>query len=242
MVRRREEEEGRSGVDAARARLDALIRQSGASYADISRLLGRNAAYIQQFVRRGTPRRLAEEDRRTLARHFGVSEALLGGPATEESPPPSRRVLMAAGKPGTSEPGQARDYVLVPFLPRATAQAGASEAPGEALAFETAFARSVGSGRLTALVAVHVEGDSMAPALLGGDQLLVDTDDRERLRDGLYVLRLNEALAARRLSVHPVTRRLSLLADNPAYPSFSDCEPQALDIVGRVVWIGRRLS
>ena len=51
-----------------RANLDRLIRERGEDYVGLSRLLGRNAAYVQQYIKRGTPRRLAEDDRRLLAR------------------------------------------------------------------------------------------------------------------------------------------------------------------------------
>src|SRR4028119_143738 len=63
----------------ARAALARLIEEQGADYSGLSRMLGRNPAYIQQFIKRGSPRRLAEEDRRLLARYFGVSEEGLGG-------------------------------------------------------------------------------------------------------------------------------------------------------------------
>src|SRR6185436_20791477 len=66
-------------ADDTRAALDALIRDSGEDYSSISRLLGRNPAYIQQFIKRGTPRRLAVEARRKLAAYFRVSEQSLGG-------------------------------------------------------------------------------------------------------------------------------------------------------------------
>ena len=46
-----------------RSALEALCRERGEDYASLSRLIGRNAAYIQQFIKRGTPQRLAEEDR-----------------------------------------------------------------------------------------------------------------------------------------------------------------------------------
>src|ERR671914_564324 len=69
--------------DESRAALQRLIERNGEDYAGLSRLLGRNPAYIQQYIRRGSPRRLAETDRRVLARYFGVDEAVLGGPAAE---------------------------------------------------------------------------------------------------------------------------------------------------------------
>jgi hypothetical protein len=68
-----------------RLNLARLIADRGENYGALSRLLGRNAAYIQQFIKRGTPRKLDEEDRRLLARYFGVDEALLGGPALDSA-------------------------------------------------------------------------------------------------------------------------------------------------------------
>ena len=44
----------------------------------------------------------------------------------------------------------------------------------------------------------------MAPTLNDGDDILVDRDDcGERLRDGIYVLRVDEALLVKRLAIHP---------------------------------------
>jgi len=65
----------------ARLNLEQLIRERGDDYASLSRLLGRNSAYVQQFIKRGVPRKLDEDDRRILADYFGVAEELLGGPA-----------------------------------------------------------------------------------------------------------------------------------------------------------------
>src|SRR3546814_14673076 len=77
----------------ARTTLDRLIVERGENYSDISRLIGRNPAYIQQFIKRGTPRRLDEEDRRIIAQFLGISEHLLSGlplRETESAPPPTR--------------------------------------------------------------------------------------------------------------------------------------------------------
>src|SRR5438309_7401139 len=60
--------------------LERLCAERGEDFAGLSRMLGRNPAYIQQYVRRGVPRRLGEEERRKLAGYFAVPESLLGGP------------------------------------------------------------------------------------------------------------------------------------------------------------------
>lgn len=64
-------------VDARRV-LAGLVAQHGDSLAALSRWLGRNDAYLQQFITRGSPRRLHEDDRRKLARYFGIDERQLG--------------------------------------------------------------------------------------------------------------------------------------------------------------------
>lgn len=64
--------------EQVRSRLEQLATEQGRSLAELSRLLGRNVAYLQQFVRRGTPERLDEDDRLRLAQLFQIDERELG--------------------------------------------------------------------------------------------------------------------------------------------------------------------
>jgi phage repressor protein C with HTH and peptisase S24 domain len=90
---------------------------------------------------------------------------------------------------------------------------------------------------------ISVTGDSMMPTLNAGDDILVDRGDAaDRLRDGIYVLRLEEALLVKRLARHPASGRISIRSDNPAYPSWEVAEVQDLVIIGRVIWAGRRIA
>lgn len=221
---------------AIRQRLDALIRSRGEDYASLSRRLGRNASYIQQFIKRGVPRRLSESDRRILAQHFGIAEHLLGGPTD-------------LGHTLLPRPGLARaaeDYVLIPqYQIRASAGPGTlpdAEAPSAAIAFQAGFIRDIAPGPPDQLAILSVDGDSMFPTLANGDQILIDTADRTPSRDGIYVLRVDDALMVKRLSLNPATRRLTIRSDNEAYPSWPDCDPTAVHIIGRVVWVGRKLG
>ena len=66
--------------DPARQRIQTLADESGRSLAYLSGVIGRNAAYLQQYLRRGTPRVLPEMDRRLLAAYFDVDETELGAP------------------------------------------------------------------------------------------------------------------------------------------------------------------
>ena len=61
--------------DLVLARLDAI----GETLKSASMKLGKNHAYLQQFIHRGVPARLPEDTRRALARLLGVEEARLRG-------------------------------------------------------------------------------------------------------------------------------------------------------------------
>ena len=68
-------------MKASRDRLLALAEERGVSLSALSRMIDKNPSYLQQFVRKGSPRKLEEGDRAMLARFFGVAESELGGPA-----------------------------------------------------------------------------------------------------------------------------------------------------------------
>ena len=83
----------------------------------------------------------------------------------------------------------------------------------------------------------------MAPTLNDGDDILVDlADGNERLRDGIYVLRADDALLVKRLAIHPVGRRVTIQSDNPAYSDLPDCGLDEIHCIGRVIWAGRRIA
>jgi hypothetical protein len=215
-------------MENVRDTLDRLIRDRGEDYAALSRLIGRNPAYIQQFIRRGSPRKLAEDDRKLLARYLGVDESLLGGPA-------------AAPVAG--------DLISVPRLAvEASAGPGALASREEAISrfgFDARWLRGVASAPQN-VSAISVRGESMLPTLSEGDEILVDRGDAaDRLRDGIYVLRVEEALLVKRIALNPAGsggRRLSIRSDNPAYPDWEECDPAAVEIIGRVIWVGRRMA
>jgi len=215
----------------ARTALDRLIVERGENYADLSRLIGRNPAYIQQFIKRGTPRKLDEEDRRILARYFGVAETMLGSPVPVGAPIPRVRGLPAV--------------VAVPRLSLgASAGAGSldeDERTAGVMAFDAQWLRHLGV-RPQRVSIIRVDGESMAPTLNDGDDIMVDhEDDADRLRDGVYVLRLDGVLMVKRVAMGPLRGRFSVLSDNPHYPDWTDIDPAMVAIVGRVVWTGRRL-
>nr|MCC5640920.1 hypothetical protein [Nostoc sp. CHAB 5844] len=186
--------------------------------------------YIQQYIKRGSPRRLAEDDRARIAAYLGVPEAMLGGPVQRVAAPARAR-------------GQG--MILVPKLAiGASAGAGASidgEAVEGEVAFDPKWLRDLGADP-RALSIIRVEGDSMAPTLDDGDDILVDGGDAAaRLRDGIYVLRMDDVLMVKRVARAPGQGRISVISDNPHYRSWDDLPMASVQLVGRVVWTGRRV-
>jgi cyanate lyase len=61
-----------------RQTIAAVVADRGLSLADLSVKIGRNHAYLQQYVKRGSPRRLPEKERRHLAMALEIDERRLG--------------------------------------------------------------------------------------------------------------------------------------------------------------------
>lgn len=206
-----------------RETLAMLIRDRGEDCASLSRLLGRNPAYLQQYLRRGSPRRLAEEDRALLARYFGVPEAWLGAPAGQGERPALRLVprLDVLASAGAGTPAEDRAV---------TAEIGFSE---------SWLMRLGPSGSSDRLSVIEVAGTSMLPTLAPGDEILVDTADTHP-REGIFVLRLDDALHVKRLVREG--GRLRIRSDNPAAPPLPTDDPARATLIGRVRWRGRRMD
>ena len=73
---------------AARLYLDGMLAAAGIPYSRVSIALGHNAAYIQQYIKRGKPPWLSEVDRNALVQ-------LISGLDPEELRPPLARPLTA---------------------------------------------------------------------------------------------------------------------------------------------------
>jgi phage repressor protein C with HTH and peptisase S24 domain len=118
-----------------------------------------------------------------------------------------------------------------------------SEEERHAVGFDRQWLKDLGLSAEN-LSIIDVKGESMAPTLGNGDTIMVDRGDAiERLRDGIYVLRLDDALMVKRVALAPRRGKagLTISSDNPHYPNWPDVDPALVDIVGRVVWSCRRL-
>lgn len=203
-----------------RSTLAGLADEAGTSLAWLSRALGRNDAYLQQFVKRGTPRRLDEEDRRWLAAYFNVDERALGGNTGSEASMVAVRRIDAeahAGAGGLVEDDRNGGEERID--PRVVARLGVSPAT---------------------LTMITAHGDSMEPLIHDGDALFVDMADRRlSSRPGIFVLRLDGALLVKRVA--RIGLEVQVASDNPAAPLIAPVRADRVAVIGRVVRLARSL-
>lgn len=200
-----------------REALDGLISERGETYASISRLLGRNSAYIQQFIKRGSPARLDQSDIALLALHFDVPVEVLGG---KEGPTVGQRSI-----------------VKVPLL----------NGIGNDSRSQWRLVDAAWLGRLcdqpASVAILPIVGEAMEPTLCNGDEVMISrVRFQESVCEGLYAIRGSSEIFVRRIAIDPTRNRLTVLTDHPAYPNWQGIQRKGVDIVGRVIWIGARVA
>jgi len=200
--------------------LSKLRHARGMSQQDLADRLNTTAVSIGRYERED--QRLTLPLLRRLAKIFDVGIAEIAGDAW-----------------------QSPEHYSVPvFDLRAAAGAGAfadDAQPSGHLLFREQWLRKITSN-VRALFVIEISGDSMWETLHDGDHALVDPSQNNPRREGLYVIRIDDMLQVKRLSMHPVKKLLTVKSDNPAYPTYDSIEPGDIAVVGRVVWIGRSLG
>lgn len=91
------------------------------------------------------------------------------------------------------------------------------------------------------LALIRVRGDSMEPTLYGGDLILVNSGYCN-LHDGLWVIRQNDGVMAKRL--HMVgENEIEVISDNrDVYPPYRANLTDGLAIIGEIVWFCREVK
>lgn len=145
-----------------------------------------------------------------------------------------------------SSPSPASDYVHIPrYEVAASAGGGAivnSEQIVDYLSFRADWVRSALGVSVGDLALISVIGDSMEPSLSEGDVVLLDMTTRSVLDGSIYALQLNGGLLVKRIQ-RMLDGSLIVKSDNARYDTETVSEENAerLKIIGRVVWVGRRL-
>lgn len=109
------------------------------------------------------------------------------------------------------------------------------------LAFRKKWLRYRGF-EISNLAVVFAHGDSMEPTIHNNNTLLVNTADTKLTDGSIFVLRFGDELYAKRLQKR-FDGSIELISDNKEYSSqiVNADEIEKLNIIGKVVWIGKDL-
>lgn len=174
----------------------------------------------------------------------------------------STKIIRALGKPrsyfeGEEEhtgnapdlppPDPSQDYVEIEVLPTFAGMGGGGSGDGDNM--KALVPRSLVVNELRAkptdLLLIDLRGDSMLDPQTGkgfqhGDQVLVDRRDTNPRQPGPFALWYDDGYVVKNVEIIRRTSKLRIFSNNPAY-SDDEADPDEVRIMGRPVWLGRRL-
>lgn len=205
---------------------------------------------------------LDEDDLKAAVRSAGIAEVV------KATKIPMSTLSSWLNKPGADMRGTAKAKIVAylkrvgdptstemtigeeKFLPipvydiRAHAGAGALVEDGEPVTYQVFRADELARltrAPLSRLSLIEVTGDSMEPTIYGGDRVLVDHSIKAVDHGGFYVLQLDGANIVKRCDKDYATKAVQIISDNPRYPIQTVKSSERLQVIGRVIWIGRAL-
>jgi hypothetical protein len=236
-------------LDPVRTRVLKLIEDRDTDLKNASLKIGKNAAYLHQFIFRGTPKVLPEDVRKALAEFLDVDEDSL------------RHRRVPPRKPRSKVSAPVEDVDVIParvfsvpdgFIGIPEIDVRASAGPGafhEGLEetkvtwlFPEAMVRHEFRAPPNELRMITVDGDSMEPLLSSGDRILIDTSQRVPVPPGIFVIWDGMGLVAKRVEHIPNSDppKVVIKSVNPEYQAYERVAEE-VNVVGRVVWAARRL-
>jgi len=204
-------------AEQIRSHIANLIKEKGKNLRSLSLAIGKNEAYLHQFIHKGSPLRLPEEDRRKMADLLDVDEQELTDIKLPNSVTPSLKHARTALLEMIS---QNVICGTVGFL-----------------SFPLADFANMTTASADTVKAIRVSGDSMAPTLKDGDYILADISESRFTTDGLYLISLSDTLVIKRLQQINDTEFL-VLSDNTNYKSVT-AELKDITIAGKIVYVFR---
>lgn len=237
-------------LDVVRQRVIELIarHKPQTDLKTVSIAIGKNHAYLQQFLTRGTPRRLPENVRCRLAEYFGIEdEMLLESKILEEQANQPKEPTALSLYDGSTAPDLGIPIVsAIPEVRVAASAGGGSVADYEPLGdnwhFPSQWLRHELHARPSDLKIITIDGNSMEPVLYSGDKVLVDTSRTAPSPPGIFILHDGLGLVAKQIEHVPDSDppRIRIRSANPDFQVYERTADE-VRLIGRVIWFSRRL-
>jgi phage repressor protein C with HTH and peptisase S24 domain len=184
----------------------------------------------------------------TLAKKLGVSVAwLLGGSDDAPAPPAPSPPKPYSEAPDTPQIRGAHDADGALSIRKVDLSYAMGDGTNledyyeeESIQFDPNFLRGLTRAPIERLFVARGDGDSMFPTLINDDQVLIDTTQRRlNQQDRIWACAYHGAGMIKRLRIVG-EGRVEVVSDNPNV-SNREVDLSELVIVGRVIWVGRRV-
>ena len=150
--------------------------------------------------------------------------------------------LSSVGRGEDATENLANEFSMV-VKKKGAISAGPGLTPTDQVDFQLAFRNDwlEKYGGVNQLVALEVEGDSMAPELKEKDVVLINKNIKEvSLGGGIYAIKWKGNILVKRLQVNPQTGTVLIKSDNPSYETL-ETNLDDIEIEGKIIWYGREI-
>jgi COG2932: predicted transcriptional regulator len=222
--------------DEIRKKIDSLIKSKGLNYAQVSKMLGRGVAFMQQYITNGSPLRLKETDRKNLSQILEVNEQELTDLSLDLPFPGKLNILEGLFAKNNSTGTVQIDIISATACCGSGNEILAEDITGHWIIPQADFHTLPFSAAPNNIKMLRVSGDSMEPTLKDGDWILADISRKSPDSDGIYLLQLSTGLAVKRLQGSITPDTIIIKSDNPVYNP-ENANLKDVIILGRVIYI-----
>jgi len=206
------------------------------SQADLADKLEMDPSYLSQIAGINPSKNIGTRVARDIEKKLGLSDGWMDRDHSGES----TDLALGEGSPGSGAPPSIPVYAITAGMGRG--KFPDSEQVLKIVVFDPATLRDMNlSGSSHGIVAVYADGESMLPTIPPKSLVFVDRNQRD-LRDGVYLVRLEDMIYVKRLQRLP-NHKVKVISDNPIYEPFDvDLKNgDDFEILGKVLrgWIER---
>ena len=215
-------------------RIAQRLKRMDISQAELARRVKLSQPTINALIKGGST---SSRHLHTIAAELETSPAWLVGETEDDAP-------VAVAQSALDALADKYDLIVLPEL-----ELGYSMGAGAVfdtyehkgvVPFQRSWLRTMIKGTFADLFVARGDGDSMQPTLLDGDIVLIDTAQKDiRQQDRIWAISYGELGMIKRVRRLP-NGTYQLLSDNVTVPPIL-CADEEMHVVGRVVWIGRRI-
>jgi hypothetical protein len=230
-------------MDELRKRIKRAVDAKLVEYKELSEAIGKNHAYVQQFVTRGSPQELLERHVATITKILEQREGGRGRLVDSFDPDAPPEEAVDDSDPVTVPVTGSGDVANLNIRgglglgsPEGVEVSEGGQIYADHVSGFWSFPPAVKAGwrNMPQVYSLPVEGDSMEPTLTSGSYVFVDMTHNVPSPEDIYACDYGDGLTIKRLQMVPRTDKIMVMSDNPRYSNY-ELRREDVRVYGRVV-------